>query len=195
MLSMDRGKWVKYRRCKRYDVAGHAHYLTFSCWCGLELLNADRTREWLADGIQAARQVFPFDLWAWVFMPEHAHMLVLPHEGVAISKLLKRIKEPVPKRAVAWVRSNRPEFLPRLLDVQPSGRHTHRFWQPGGGYDRNIWTAKDVHEKIHYIHANPVRGGLVGSPEEWRWSSCRAWEEGVDEPLAIDRGSLPQIER
>jgi hypothetical protein len=26
---------------------------------------------WLGDGIQAARQVFPFDLWAWVFMPQH----------------------------------------------------------------------------------------------------------------------------
>ena len=117
---MDRGRWVdEYRRCKRRDVAGHAHYLTFSCWRGLSLLNADRTRKWLTDSIEAARQVLAFDLWAWVFMPEH----------------------------------------------------------------------------VRYIHANPVRRALVESPADWPWSSCRAWEEGVDDPLRIDRASLPPIER
>jgi len=71
----------------------------------------------------------------------------------------------------------------------------HRFRQAGGGYDRDLWTAKHVHERIRYIHANPVRRGMVDTPEDWPWSSCRAWQEGADEPLRIDRASLPPLER
>ena len=84
--------------------------------------------------------------------------------------------------------------MPELVDCQSSGRSTSRFWQPGGGYDRNIWTAQELHEKIRYIHNNPVRRGLVEQAQQWRWSSYRAWEEGVDTPIAIDRETLPPIE-
>ena len=49
----------------------------------------------------------------------------------------------------------------------------------------------NVHEKIHYIHNNPVRRGLVSKASLWRWSSCLAWETGKDEPIAIDRDNVP----
>jgi len=28
-------------------------------------------------------------------------------------------------------------------------------------------------EKLRYMHRNPMKRGLVNSPEQWRWSSCR----------------------
>jgi putative transposase len=149
----------------------------------------------LLDAINVARAVHPFDLWAWVIMPEHVHLLLMQHEGVAITAILKSIKQPVAKTAVAWVTKHAPQFLPRMLDFQPSGRRTYRFWQPGGGYDRNIWTWKEVHEKLGYIHANPVRRKLVQNPGDWVWSSFCAWQTGVDEPIGIDRESLPPLEK
>jgi putative transposase len=36
-------------------------------------------------------------------------------------------------------------------------------------------------EKLRYIHRNPVIEGLVAKPEDWEWSSYRAYayrEEG-----------------
>jgi putative transposase len=52
----------------------------------------------------------------------------------------------------------------------------------------------DIHQKIAYVHANPVRRGLVECPEDWPWSSGRAWQTGEDHPIAIDRGSLPTLQ-
>ncbi|GAG42538.1 unnamed protein product, partial [marine sediment metagenome] len=78
---------------------------------------------------------------------------------------------------------------------RPSGQVCHRFWQPGGGYDRNLWTVGRIHEKIHYVHANPVRRGLVERPDHWPWSSCRAWMYEGDEPLRLDTDSLPPLEK
>ena len=33
-------------------------------------------------------------------------------------------------------------------------------------------------EKLRYIHRNPVKRGLVESPEQWAWSSFRAYAYG-----------------
>jgi len=185
----------KRRLCKRYDILGHAHYLTFSCWRCQPFLSASRSRTWLLEAVDKARRVHGFDLWAWVIMPEHVHLLILPHDGARISAILSSVKQPVAKKAVFHVRRHRPDFLPRMEDRQPSGRRSYRFWQPGGGYDRNIWTAGELHEKAGYIHANPVRRGLVESPQDWPWSSWRAWAQDIDEPIRIDRDSLPPIQR
>jgi hypothetical protein len=48
-----------------------------------------------------------------------------------------------------------PEFLAELVDGPPNGRTAHRFWQRGGGYDRNLRSVRDIHEKIRYVHENP----------------------------------------
>jgi hypothetical protein len=42
-------------------------------------------------------------------------------------------------------------------------------------YDFNVWTEHKRIEKLRYMHRNPVKRGLVVSPELWRWSSFRAY--------------------
>ena len=56
----------------------------------------------------------------------------------------------------------------------------HRFWQQGGGYDREMFEVGTIKRAIEYIHMNPVRRGLVVSPLDWRWSSAR-WYAGLDD--------------
>ncbi len=60
-------------RCKRYGILGQARCLTFSCFRRQLLLMGDRSRRWLAEALQRSRRLRPSDLWAYVFMPEHAH--------------------------------------------------------------------------------------------------------------------------
>ena len=55
------------------------------------------------------------------------------------------------------------------------------FWLPGS-HDFNVGTKKKYIEKLNYIHLNPVKSGLVTSPELWVWSSVRHYwygEEGL----------------
>ena len=52
-----------------------------------------------------------------------------------------------------------------------------RMWQTRF-YDYNVWTRHKRVEKTRYIHRNPVRRGLVESPEQWSWSSFRAYAYG-----------------
>ena len=182
-----------FRKTRKVFDNGDAHFLTFSCFKRMPLLSKDRSRQWLVDGINLSRERNPFDLWAWVIMPEHVHLVLLPHSGVKISSILTTMKQSVSRRAMIWLKENSPDFLERLLDRQPSGKSSHRFWQRGGGYDRNLRSSRDVHEKIAYCHENPVKRGWVASPKDWKWSSANGWQSRKVDLLSLDRDSVPTL--
>jgi putative transposase len=69
----------------------------------------------------------------------------------------------------------------------------YRFWQDGGGYDRNIINRVTLLKTIDYIHHNPVRKGLVKSPGEWKWSSFGDWHENRPGPIRIDKDDFPLL--
>jgi putative transposase len=60
-----------------------------------------------------------------------------------------------------------------------------RFWQ-ARFYDFNVYSAKKIREKLEYMHANPVKRGLVENPAEWVWSSYLDYEKGQKGLVPID---------
>jgi putative transposase len=157
-------------------------------------LNKDRSRQWLVDAIDRARQAHPFHVWAYVIMPEHAHLLIWPAEPeYEISDILNSIKQSVAKRALIWVKRHSPAFLKHMADRQPNGDLHYRFWQRGGGYDRNVIEPSTVGYEIDYIHNNPVRRKLCARPEDWLWSSAADHAGFRVGPLRLDLQSLPMI--
>lgn len=173
-------------RRRNYNEPGHAHELTFSCYRGFPFLKKDRVCQWLMDAINAARLRWEFHVWAYVFMPEHVHLIIYPsrHE-YDIARIRTAIKEPVSKRAVRFLSENAPQWLPRITR-QHGNRTEHCFWQGGGGYDRNIMQGQTLLAMIDYIHMNPVRRGLVEQAIDWKWSSAGWYIAGRTGPLSID---------
>src|SRR5271166_1460013 len=51
------------KRVRSYNLSGHAHELTFSCFRRLPLLSRDRTRRWLMDALDNARRDLDLALW------------------------------------------------------------------------------------------------------------------------------------
>lgn len=45
-------------------------------------------------------------------------------------------------------------------------------------YDLNVWSERKHVGKLRYMHRNPVKRGLVAEPEQWAWSSFRAYAYG-----------------
>jgi putative transposase len=183
------------KKCERIETPRHAHALTFSCYHRQAFLSRDRTRQWFADAIEESREKHPFDLWAYVIMPEHVHLLIRPREEVySISRMLTSLKLPVTKKAISFLKETSPESLQAMRDAQPNGEVAYRFWQRGGGYDQNIFEPRTAYAVIDYIHANPVRRGLCERPVDWMWSSAREYEFPGEGLLRVDKNSLPQTD-
>ena len=170
---------------------GDAHELTFSCYRRFTFLKAERTCEWLANSINEARNKYHFQLWAYVFMPEHVHLLIWPTQpDFAVSKVLKAIKQLVGTKAIEYLRRYAPAWLPRIT-VRQGGITQRRFWQPGGGFDASASEPRAILAMIEYIQNNPVRRGLVIRAENWKWSSA-GWAMGKNPlaPDAVDFGGM-----
>ncbi len=177
----------KYKAIQHYHQAGDCHELTFSCYQRLPLLTNDYWRQDLAESIDKGLQTHGLNLSAFVFMPEHVHLLVWPKDPAcaAISAFLKTLKQScstkVKHRLKVTSRQHGQNTLPqcdhgqtalaratqdqaqRLLNQltirERPGKTVFRFWQEGPGYDRNLNTAKSILSSIDYIHNNPVKRG------------------------------------
>ncbi len=180
------------KTCRRFNIAGHFHELTFSCYGSQDLLSQGDSCHYLADAIIHAKSRRRFHLRAYVFMPEHVHLLIQPElDENSISEILQSIKQSVARRTLAYARQNDPAMLACMTTGQ---KHTvYRFWQDGGGYDRNLFGPATIYSAINYIHNNPVRRGLVTLPEDWIWSSAREYAGLGQGPIPVDNESLPMV--
>jgi putative transposase len=57
-------------------------------------------------------------------------------------------------------------------------------WEPRY-YDFNVFSEAKRIEKLRYMHRNPVKAGLVEQPEDWPWSSFRAYAKSEPHPVLI----------
>jgi putative transposase len=158
---------------KHYHEPGDLHELTFSCYHQLPLLTNDSWREQLARTLDTAGEECQFELVAFVFMPDHVHLLVAPSgPDPAIDRYLAKIKQPFSKWVKQQLTDSESTLLDRLTIQERPGKTCFRFWQEGPGYDRNLSTPTVIEAAIDYIHLNPVRRGLVKRAVDWRWSSA-----------------------
>ena len=58
----------------------------------------------------------------------------------------------------------------------------HQFWEEGS-HPQEIQNIKMLHQKLDYIHQNPVKRGYIDNAEDWRYSSARnyAGKDGLIE--------------
>ena len=173
---------------KHYHEPGDCHELTFSCY-RLPLLTNDDWRALLARQIDTANERHAFRLIAFVFMPEHVHLLVYPTGESDVSDFLKALKKPFSFRIKQSLKEQKNPLLHRLTIQERPGKMTFRFWQEGPGYDRNLNNEESVMAATDYIHANPIRRGLVEQARQWKRSSAR-WYESDGQEIDPD---LPKI--
>jgi len=102
-------------------------------------------------------------------MPEHFHLLITEPEQRNPSIVMKVLKQGFARQVLR--KGDRREST---LWAQFDGAH---IWQKRF-YDFNVWSERTRMEKLRDIHRNPVKRGLVSSPEQWRWSSFRAYAYG-----------------
>lgn len=159
-------------------------FLTFSCFNRLPLLRHPRIADLFARRLADARERCGFLLRAWVVMPEHVHLMLLPRDDAwPVSKIVVAIKQPVAQHVIArWRKLDAP-----ILEKIRCSDGRLRFWQPGGGFDRNVRDDDERAREVEYIHWNPVRRRLVEQPTDWPWSSARAFAGWSDVLVPIDR--------
>ena len=162
--------------------AHHLHFITCSCYHRQPKLRHARSRDRFLSILEQTRQRDRFVVVGYVVMPEHFHLLMTEPEVGTPSTVMQVLKQRsahalLPKRKRADPRQR--AFFPETARLP--------FWQ-ARFYDFNVWTSKKRIEKLRYMHRNPVKRGLVDSPEQWRWSSYRFYQLGERGLVRVNEG-------
>jgi putative transposase len=146
----------------RYQQTGGLHFITFSCDQRRPYLEAADTKDLFLRSLETMRLRYDFFVTGYVVMPEHVHLLLSEPKQVTLATAIQAIK-----LSVAVKMSQRPFWLARY-------------------YDFNVHFEQKRIEKLRYMHRNPIKRGLVSTPEEWRWSSFRHYLTGEPGPVEIE---------
>lgn len=99
-----------------------------------------------------------YRLLAWVVMPNHVHVLFEPIDGSTVAKIV-----------ASWKRFTAGKICANLRLT--GDRRARPIWHREY-WDRYIRNEGHLAQVIEYIHRNPVKAGLVPTPETWPWSSA-----------------------
>jgi putative transposase len=181
----------------RFQHSGQSHFVTFCCYHRCRLLTADESRRIFESALERVRLSFTLQVYGYVLMPEHVHLLLSeplrdadpggnaplkPKDGLNgppvgfIGQAVGKAKQ----RTLADALKSLKQGVSRRL----IGEAEH-FWQKRY-YDFNIRNYAQFVEKRRYIHRNPVKAGLCERPEDWEWSSFRHYATGCEGRVEIE---------
>jgi putative transposase len=148
----------------RFHHSGQSHFITFCCYHRRRLLITDASRRIFESALERVRHTYRLNVYGYVIMPEHVHLLLSEPEQDTLAEALQSLKQGVSRRLLGGA---------------------EHFWQKRY-YDFNIRNQRQFVEKLRYIHRNPVKRGLCERPEEWEWSSFRHYATGCEGRIEIE---------
>jgi putative transposase len=178
-------------RQHHYCAASHLHFITASTYRRVRLFDSPRFRDRFIETLDQLRTEFDFRLVGYVLMPEHFHLLIWPGKVHSRSRIVGSLKQRTARHIIENLKRCKEPWCLRMLEkiVLPDTVHdesTYRVWQRRF-YDFNVWSESKRLEKLHYMHGNPVKRGLVKNPGDWPWSGWRFYYLGDTSVLAMDR--------
>jgi REP element-mobilizing transposase RayT len=122
----------------------------------------------------------------WVIMDNHFHAIV---SGPDLSRTVADLKKFTARAILGQVKAEGREWLLNQLNYFCAAHKqvsAHQVWQEGV-HPQSIIPDDIMLQKLEYLHNNPVKRGLVASPEHWRYSSAHEWLPGAIPRLRVDR--------
>lgn len=134
------------------------------------------------------------DIYAWVLMSNHAHLVASARPGFHLSDILRDMKKYMSKKIVAEIMAvpeSRADWMLYRFDY--AGRYDdkikdYRFWQEGN-FPKECTTTPFLWQKIDYTHLNPVRAGIVAESQHYLHSSAidYAGGQGLVKVVLLER--------
>jgi putative transposase len=163
---------------RRFHHTCDWHFITCSCYRRQRFLDSVRRRDLFLEILEQVRAKHDFVVAGYVVMLENFHLLISEPRVGKLSSVMQVLKQRVSRRC----RGKRRRSADQVKLWEDQGPPS--FWQIRY-YDFNVFRQKKYVEKLCYIHRNPVKRGLVASPELWRWSSFRDYMLGETGKLKI----------
>lgn len=162
------------RKWSNLNLPGSLHFVTGNLLQRTPVFTEPACCSAFLEELRCLNQKWPSKIIAYVLMPDHFHLISNPRDG--------RTKE-----FIGTLKSLSAKSIVSVCKQFPfaAGPDGHQVWQESFKA-MPLWSGWMIWQKINYIHANPVKAGLVRSAKDYHWSSFRSFHSQGDEPIAVD---------
>ena len=162
-----------------------AYFVTSTVIQWLPVFTTSARCDILVEALAYCREHKGLRITAWVILDNHFHAILAAPD---LPRVMADLKRHTAKQMIAQLQAERCEWLLHLLRTFRAPHKTeseYQFWQEGY-HPQSIISDEMMVQKRDYLHANPVKRGLVAVPEDWRYSSAHEWDEGATPMLRCD---------
>lgn len=158
-------------RYRRANTAGATYFFTVVTYRRRDFLCDDPVRLALREAIQKVRAKYPFQIDAWVLLPDHLHAIwTLPKGDADFPLRWQLIKRHVTRQCGELLHQ------PDLMTVSKTKHRESTIWQRRY-WEHMIRDDADYEQHMNYLHYNPVKHGLVKQVKDWPYSSFHRYVE------------------
>ncbi|MDO8417266.1 MAG: transposase [Agitococcus sp.] len=150
---------------RRSLAKGGSYFFTKVSFKRRKILCDEPIRQAMRDAVRKVRQAYPFEIEAWVTLPDHIHaMWTLPSDDADFGKRWGLIKCYVSRQCLEYAA---PVDMLSLSNIKRDemGLWQRRFWE------HQIQNEADFAKHMDYMHFNPVGHGLVERVMDWPYST------------------------
>ncbi len=156
---------------------GHLYYVTTVTQNCLPIFTSASFVIPLFDSLNFYQYQLAIWIVGYVVMPDHIHLLLWPQGEHTVSDFMRDFKGFTAKRIARQARAEeRDEWVKVFEKSAENTPNSIKVWQDDF-WDKAIFRVRFLREKLNYMHRNPLRAGLVDSPEEYPYSSYRNYTQ------------------
>lgn len=155
-----------------------------------ELFDKDEYAQIIVRNLNFYRAKFEFKLLAYVIMPQHLHLIILPVSIGNISEIMRDLKKYTAREIIQLLEEERKFdtlsiFRRMSQSYHPRENRQYQIWEDRFD-DLALYSDEILKIKLNYIHNNPVKKGLVGNPSDYLYSSARNYSSGDHSIIRVD---------
>ncbi len=169
----------------RYKIANQhqIYFLTLTIVDWVDIFTRKDYKLIIVDSLNFCIEKKGLEVFAWVLMSNHLHLMIRAKEGYTLSYILRDFKKFTSKKIAAKVleigESRREWLLNKFaFEAKRTGRAKYyKVWQDDNHaicLEKNEW----INQRLNYIHQNPVRQIIVEKAHEYIFSSAIDYADG-----------------
>ncbi|HZN29727.1 MAG TPA: transposase [Xanthobacteraceae bacterium] len=173
-------------RYRRVHFAGATYFFTLVTERRRPLFREAATVALFLGALQRVRSRHPFEVDAYVVLPDHLHVLwTLPEGDANFSTRWRLVKEAFTR---SYVKTHgAPGRSESRRSKGEQGIWQRRFWE------HTVRDETDFARHLDYIHINPVHHGLATAPRDWPHSSFHEWVQRGVYDVTWGSDALPEL--
>ena len=167
------------RKFKIHD-SDKIYFVTFTVVEWIRAFDDETSAQIFLDSIRYCQKHKGLEVYAWVIMPNHAHLVIGRNKEPSLSEIIRDLKGFTSRQVKKELKNDQESLLYQIMmqtGIDNSRNKYFQFWQQ---HNHPIQLDSDYlfNQKVEYIHNNPVVANLATTPAEWKWSSAIDYDGG-----------------